>query len=216
MSRFLFPRWSNALLPFVLVVGAVLPLYAAMFVAYGFSPKTLEVGYMPKQPVPYSHALHAGTLGIDCRYCHSTVEQTGFAAIPPTQTCMNCHTQIQRASPRLDLVRKSYETGHAGVLLVRETRGEDGGERAADAVAGDVDVGFVFAADPVERGAAAELQVFVPAIVFRDVVGRAPRDHVDGEALIAQPRDERVRGRKIEHVVFVDPRREDEDGRFAD
>jgi len=111
MSRFLFPRWSNALLPTILVVGAVLPLYAVMFVAYGLSPKTLEVGYMPTQPVPYSHALHVGTLGIDCRYCHNTVEESGFAAVPPTQTCMNCHTQIHVQSPRLAPVRESYETG---------------------------------------------------------------------------------------------------------
>lgn len=111
MSRFLFPRWSNALLPTLLVVGAVLPLYAVMFVAYGLSPKTLEVGYMPTQPVPYSHALHVGTLGIDCRYCHNTVEESGFAAVPPTQTCMNCHTQIHVQSPKLSLVRQSYETG---------------------------------------------------------------------------------------------------------
>ena len=111
MSRFLFPRWSNALLPFVLVVGAVAPLYAVMFVAYGFSPKTLEAGYMPQQPVPYSHATHAGKLGMDCRYCHNTVERTGFAAVPATQTCMNCHTQIHRDSPKLEKVKQSYETG---------------------------------------------------------------------------------------------------------
>ena len=65
MSRFLFPRWSNALLPALAVVGALLPLYVVMFVAYGFSPKTLEVGYQPTQPVPFSHALHAGELGMD-------------------------------------------------------------------------------------------------------------------------------------------------------
>lgn len=111
MSRFLFPRWSNALLPVILVTGAVLPLYAVMFVAYGLSPKTLEVGYMPKQPVPYSHALHVGTLGIDCRYCHNTVEESGFAAVPPTQTCMNCHTQVHVQSPLLAPVRESYATG---------------------------------------------------------------------------------------------------------
>lgn len=111
MSRFLFPRWSNALLPVILITGAVLPLYAVMFVAYGLSPKTLEVGYMPTQPVPYSHALHVGTLGIDCRYCHNTVEESGFAAVPPTQTCMNCHTQIHVQSPKLAPVRESYESG---------------------------------------------------------------------------------------------------------
>jgi len=111
MSRFLFPRWTNAILPFILVTGAILPLYAVLVVAYGFSPKTIDAGYMPTQPVPYSHALHVGKLGLDCRYCHTTVERTSFAAVPPTQTCMNCHTQIHRESPKLAEVRSSYETG---------------------------------------------------------------------------------------------------------
>ena len=108
MSRFLFPRWSNALLPLLVVVGGIMPLYVVFFVAYGFSPKTLEVGYQPEQPVPFSHALHAGELGMDCRYCHNTVERAGHAAIPPTQTCMNCHTQIKTDSPKLRLVRESW------------------------------------------------------------------------------------------------------------
>lgn len=111
MSRFLFPRWSNALLPFVLVVGAVAPLYVTLLVAYGFSPKTLDGQYQPIQPVPFSHALHAGKLGMDCRYCHNTVENAAHAAVPPTQTCMNCHTQIRPQSPKLEPVRESYETG---------------------------------------------------------------------------------------------------------
>ena len=111
MSRFLFPRWTNAILPFILVTGAILPLYAAFVVAYGFSPKTIDAGYQPTQPVPYSHALHVGQLGMDCRYCHNTVERAAFAAVPATQTCMNCHTQIQRESPKLEKIRSSYETG---------------------------------------------------------------------------------------------------------
>ncbi|MFO0828049.1 MAG: cytochrome c3 family protein [Phycisphaerales bacterium] len=111
MSRFLFPRWSNLLLPTLLVVGAVVPLYAVFFVSYGWSPKTLEVGYAPIQPVAYSHLIHAGQLGMDCRYCHNTVERSGFAAIPPTQTCMNCHTAIRPESPKLAQVRSSAETG---------------------------------------------------------------------------------------------------------
>jgi hypothetical protein len=57
----------------------------------------MAVGYAPEQPVPYSHAVHAGKLGLDCRYCHTTVEKTAFAALPPTQTCMNCHTNIKKA-----------------------------------------------------------------------------------------------------------------------
>src|SRR6188508_2623283 len=111
MSRYLFPRWSNMLLPALLAVGAIMPLYAALVVAYGFSPYTLDVGYAPVQPVPYSHALHAGEMGIDCRYCHNTVEQAAHAAIPPTQTCMNCHAKIRATSPKLAVVRDSYATG---------------------------------------------------------------------------------------------------------
>ena len=105
MSRFLFPRWSNALLPFVLVVGAVAPLYMTLLVAYGFSPKTLDGQYQPVQPVPYSHALHAGKLGLDCRYCHASVETSAVANIPPTAACMNCHMVKGKGSaigPALD------------------------------------------------------------------------------------------------------------------
>ena len=111
MSRFLFPRWTNQILPFLIVTAAIAPLYGAFVVAYGFSPKTIDVGYQPVQPVPYSHAVHVGKLGLDCRYCHSTVDRAAFAAIPPTQTCLNCHTQIHRESPLLEPIRASYESG---------------------------------------------------------------------------------------------------------
>ncbi len=109
--HYVFPRWSNALLPALLVVGPIAPLYLVFLVAYGFSPMTTDVGYEPVQPVPYSHAIHAGQLGIDCRYCHNTVEYASKAAIPPTQTCFNCHTQIHKESPNLKALWKSYETG---------------------------------------------------------------------------------------------------------
>jgi hypothetical protein len=111
MARFIFPQWTNHILPVLGVSAVAVPLYATLVVAYGFSPKTTDAGYQPLQPVPYSHALHAGTLGIDCRYCHNTVETAAKAAIPPTQTCMNCHTQIHRDSPNLEAVRVSYDTG---------------------------------------------------------------------------------------------------------
>jgi len=108
----IFPKWVDSLRP---VVGAVLgfgvPLVLVLLVWLGGSPKTLQVGYMPEQPVPYSHALHAGELGIDCRYCHNTVEQAAHAAIPPTQTCMNCHTKIRAQSDKLAPVRESFATG---------------------------------------------------------------------------------------------------------
>ncbi|MCX4239862.1 cytochrome c3 family protein [Paraliomyxa miuraensis] len=80
-------------------------------VAYWFSPRYTDVGYRPEQPVPYSHKLHAGDMGIDCRYCHNTVERSAHAAIPPTATCMNCHEQVKTESLRLRKVRESYQTG---------------------------------------------------------------------------------------------------------
>ncbi|HWB83330.1 MAG TPA: cytochrome c3 family protein [Bryobacteraceae bacterium] len=63
-----------------------------------------------EQPVPFSHAHHAGGLGLDCRYCHTTVETSGFANIPPTKTCMNCHSEIWSTSPMLEPVRASFRT----------------------------------------------------------------------------------------------------------
>lgn len=88
-----------------------IPPYLAVLVATGASPSTTDVGYQPQQPVPYSHAMHAGELGIDCRYCHVSVDRAAFAALPPTQTCMNCHNTIRRDSPKLEAVRRSAVTG---------------------------------------------------------------------------------------------------------
>jgi len=64
-----------------------------------------------QQPVPFSHEHHVGGLGLDCRYCHTTVETSSFANIPPTKTCMNCHSQIWLTSPTLEPVRASFRTG---------------------------------------------------------------------------------------------------------
>ncbi len=108
---FVFPRWTNLLRP-ALAVGAVGGLLYAVVVVYlGGSPKTTDVGYQPEQPVPYSHALHVGQLGLDCRYCHTAVEEAAHAAVPPTQTCMNCHAKIRATSEKLIPVRESYSTG---------------------------------------------------------------------------------------------------------
>lgn len=107
----IFPRWFNTL-PTVLAVGAPVALAAATgAVWYWFSPKYTDVGYMPEQPVPFSHKLHAGDLGMDCRYCHNTVEQGALAAVPTTSTCMNCHGVVRYDSPKLELVRQSWFTG---------------------------------------------------------------------------------------------------------
>jgi hypothetical protein len=61
-----------------------------------------------EQPIQFSHAHHVGGMGIDCRYCHTSVEESAFANIPPTKTCMNCHSQIWNTAPILEPVRASF------------------------------------------------------------------------------------------------------------
>ncbi len=66
-----------------------------------------------EQPIQFSHAHHVGGIGIDCRYCHTSVESSAFAGIPPTKTCMNCHSQLWVDSPYLEPVRASFRTGNS-------------------------------------------------------------------------------------------------------
>lgn len=110
--RFFFPKWANKALPFGFFFGLG-PLGTALIAGFWYygTDKHLSVGYAPQQPVPYSHKLHAGDLGMDCRYCHSTVEGAAYAAIPPTQTCMNCHSKVKTDSAALEPVRESWATG---------------------------------------------------------------------------------------------------------
>ena len=107
----IFPKKAN-ILPHVSLVGALLGgVFTIFFVWYYFSPEYTDVGYEPEQPVPYSHRLHAGQLGIDCQYCHTAVEVADHSNVPPTQTCMNFHTQIRTESLKLLPVRESWATG---------------------------------------------------------------------------------------------------------
>ena len=105
----IFPKWT---LRIPLYVALGLPVVATAAVAgvwYWGSPSFTDVGYRPKQPVPYSHALHVGKLGLDCLYCHASVESTAVANLPPTQTCMNCHHVVKRDSPALQPIRDSID-----------------------------------------------------------------------------------------------------------
>jgi hypothetical protein len=107
----IFPEWSNKIPPYI-VLAVVLFISSVVFFFWYFgSPKYTDVGYQPVQPVPYSHKLHAGDLGLDCRYCHIGVEVSAFATIPPTQVCMNCHTLIKTDSEKLKPVRDSWTNG---------------------------------------------------------------------------------------------------------
>jgi Cytochrome c7 and related cytochrome c len=72
------------------------------------SPWVTRADEVREQPVQFSHQHHVGGLGIDCRYCHTTVEKAPSAGIPPTKTCMNCHSQIWTTSNYLEIVRASY------------------------------------------------------------------------------------------------------------
>lgn len=72
------------------------------------SPYVTEVNVAKDQPIPFSHKHHVGELGLDCRYCHTSVETSSAAGMPPTQTCMTCHSQIWVNSPMLEPVRASY------------------------------------------------------------------------------------------------------------
>jgi menaquinone reductase, multiheme cytochrome c subunit len=90
----------------------VLLLFAAMAGgAFYFlrRPEVMDVGYRPQQPVPFDHSVHVRTLAIACVYCHTSVERSAHSTVPPTQTCMNCHVIVKRDSPKLKLVRESYE-----------------------------------------------------------------------------------------------------------
>ena len=107
----IFPRSLN-LLPLVAAVAlAVGGGVVTFIVAYYFSFWNVQVGYAPTQPVPFSHRLHAGQLGMDCRYCHANVERSGEAMIPPTQTCMGCHAVVRPESAALEPVRESWQSG---------------------------------------------------------------------------------------------------------
>ena len=105
----IFPKWTNRL-PLILGGGAISSLLAIIFVVwFWFSPKHTDVGYAPKQPIPYSHALHVGELGMDCRYCHQNVEKSSHATIPPASTCMNCHAAIKTDSIHIQKIKESFE-----------------------------------------------------------------------------------------------------------
>jgi hypothetical protein len=106
-----FPKWSNSLPLQLIIYLVVLSGTVVAGVTYYCTPKYLRVGYAPVQPVPYDHSLHVGQLGLDCRYCHSNVDQASFANLPTSQTCMNCHKQVKPQSQLLAVVRASYESG---------------------------------------------------------------------------------------------------------
>ncbi len=106
-----FHRSTNVLSRFTIFGG----LFVVAGLVYGLylvnsSPYVTQQGIAKEQPVQFSHKHHAGELGIDCRYCHTTVEQLAYAGMPATKTCMNCHSQIWTNAEILEPVRDSWRT----------------------------------------------------------------------------------------------------------
>jgi hypothetical protein len=107
----IFPRGANLVpLKIFLVLGA-LATGALGAVWYYWTPKYTKVGYMPTQPIPFSHKIHAGQMGFDCRYCHSFVETAAHSNIPTSQQCMTCHSQVQKDNPKLEPLRQAWASG---------------------------------------------------------------------------------------------------------
>jgi len=108
----IFHRSSNSLSKISIL--AVVVLVTTLLGVIGMlnrSPYLTQAGVIRDQPVPFSHEHHVRGLGIDCRYCHTSVETSNFAGIPATKTCMTCHSQIWSDSPTLEPVRESFRTG---------------------------------------------------------------------------------------------------------
>jgi len=108
----IFHRSTNTLAR-LSIFGAVFFLAGLVWILMTLDRSSYNTreGVIINQPVPFSHSHHVAGLGVDCRYCHTSVEKAAFAGMPPTATCMNCHKQIWSDAPMLEPVRESYRTG---------------------------------------------------------------------------------------------------------
>ena len=109
-----FDRSSNALARFSLVLTGVIVIALGVTLnSLQRSPWVTRQGQRPDQPIPFSHKHHVEGLGLQCQYCHTSVERSSYAGIPPTKTCMNCHSQIWTNAELLEPVRQSWATGQS-------------------------------------------------------------------------------------------------------
>ncbi len=122
-----FPKWTNAI-PAVLVGGLGATAFAVVVGTWYYAtPDFFEIGYQPEQPVAFSHRIHSGQLGIDCRYCHTNVEESAHSNVPDTATCMSCHTgdvATDQAYLRRDLWLSHKENEHLVELRSNYQTGE--------------------------------------------------------------------------------------------
>ena len=108
----IFPRRANVLSKASIIATALVlaVILGALFLLVR-SPYRTQVGILRSQPIPYSHKLHVGELGLDCRYCHTAVEKSASASLPSTEMCMNCHSQVRKESPTLAPLQASFTNG---------------------------------------------------------------------------------------------------------
>ena len=110
----IFDRSSNALARMGLVLAGLITIALGVTLdQLQRSPWVTRQGERPDQPVPFSHKHHVAGLGLQCQYCHTTVENSSYAGIPPTRTCMKCHAQIWTNAALLEPVRQSWATGQS-------------------------------------------------------------------------------------------------------
>ena len=110
----IFDRSSNSLTRLSLVLYGVILIGVGVTLNYlQRSPWVTRQGQRPEQPVPFSHKHHVQGLGLQCQYCHTSVEKSSYAGIPPTKTCMNCHAQIWTNADLLAPVRNSWATNQS-------------------------------------------------------------------------------------------------------
>lgn len=110
MSQIFHPSTNTISRVSIFGGAALLVALVAAMAAINESSYVTEVGVARSQPIPFSHKHHVGDDGIDCRYCHTSVEESSFAGIPPTKTCMNCHSVLFNNVGYLEPVRESYRT----------------------------------------------------------------------------------------------------------
>lgn len=108
MAQVFTPKANDLARTMLLVAAVGLALLLSAAFAWVRSPYSSGQGHTPTQPVPFSHQHHVGGLGIDCRYCHGGVEHSAQAGIPPTETCMTCHSQLWTQADMLKAVRDSF------------------------------------------------------------------------------------------------------------
>jgi hypothetical protein len=110
----IFRPSANTIAKLSIVLGGLLAAGGLILMnAVDRSPYVTGVNIPPEQPVPFSHKHHVTQIGLDCRYCHTSVEKAAYAGIPATETCMSCHTQVWADAPMLEPVRESWRSGRS-------------------------------------------------------------------------------------------------------